>query len=276
MRLSPTEAFDEPLDVARVQAALRTQIIGQRIVYHASLGSTNDLAKELAEAGAAEGTLVIADEQTSGRGRLGRRWLSPPRLNLLLSLIFRPTLSPSQVQRLTMICSLAAADAIRQVAGLEAQIKWPNDILLAGKKAGGILTELGFRGDALAYAIVGLGLNVNLRAEQLPEELRGVATSIAQVAGRPIPREPLLCALLERIEQRYEQLRGGQVPVAEWAARLATLGKAVRVSEGGGTIEGYAEAVDADGALWLRLADGRSQRILAGDVTLREGNGPAS
>ena len=261
-----------PLDVARIKAMLKTAYIGRNLVYYAAIGSTNDVARDLAQAQAAEGTLVIADVQSAGRGRLGRQWLSPPNSDLLMSLLFRPLLSPGQAQRLTMICSLAVVSAIREVAGLEAQIKWPNDLLLAGKKTGGILTELGLQGNALAYAIVGIGLNVNLRREQMPDLLLEIATSIAQVRGGAVAREPLLCAILEQIERRYDRLRAGETPAGEWAGRLATLGKWVCVTDPNESLEGWAEGVDAEGALFLRLADGRRRRILAGDVTLREGD----
>lgn len=258
-----------PLDLRAVEEKLNTSYIGRRVHYFRSVSSTNDVAKELAVAGAPEGTLVIADVQTAGRGRLGRMWLSPPNANLLMSLVFYPQLAPNQAQRLTMICSLAIIDALAQVTGLQAAVKWPNDVLLAGKKAAGILTEAGLHGEKLAYLIVGIGLNVNLWAEQLPEELRSISTSVAQELGHPIPREPLLCALLAAIESRYERLKAGEVPLAEWSARLATLGRRVRVSDSGGFLEGWAEGVDVDGALLLRLDDGTLRRILAGDVTLR-------
>lgn len=259
-----------PLDLRYITEALTTSYIGRNLVYYTSVRSTNDEAKMLAQQGAPEGTVVVAEVQTAGRGRLGREWLSPSHVNLLLSLIFRPPLAPIQAQRLTMICSLAVADAIHDVAQIEAQIKWPNDLLLAGRKAGGILTELGLRGTLLDYVVVGLGLNVNLRKEQLPPELRLTATSVAEVLGRPIRREALLCTLLGQLERRYERLKAGEMPVSEWASRLATLGRWVRVSDAEGAVEGQADAVDEDGALLLRLKDGSQRRILIGDVTLRQ------
>ena len=266
--MPPPQVEQAPLDCARVKALLKTSYVGQNLVYYARIGSTNDIARDLAQARAAEGTLVIADEQTAGRGRLGRQWFSPPNSSLLMSLILYPPLAPSQAQRLTMICSLAIVNAIQEIAQLQAQIKWPNDLLLAGKKTGGILTELGLHGQSLAYTIVGIGLNVNVRAKQMPGFLRDIATSIAQVRRRPIAREPLLCAILEHVERRYDRLRQGETPAEEWAAHLATLGKWVRVSDPRETLEGWAEGVDEDGALFLRLADGSRRRLLAGDVTL--------
>jgi BirA family biotin operon repressor/biotin-[acetyl-CoA-carboxylase] ligase len=259
-----------PLDLELVKSSLRTAYLGPNIVYFQSIGSTNDVAQELAKQHAPEGTLVIADEQTAGRGRLGRAWLSPANHNLLMSLIFYPPLAASQAQRLTMLCSLAAADAIHAVAGLEVEIKWPNDLLLGARKTCGILTELGLARDSLAYAVVGIGLNVNLRAEQMPEELRSIATSLAEGQGGPVSREELLCAMLREIEARYERLKQGESPVREWASRLVTLGKPVQVSDAEESVTAWAEDVDEDGALLIRLSDGRRRRVLAGDVTLRQ------
>lgn len=258
-----------PLDLALVRAGLSTAYVGRNILYFPRTGSTNDAARALIGQHPPEGTLLIADEQTAGRGRLGRAWLSPANHNLLLSLIFYPPLAASQAQRLTMICSLAVADAIRALTGLHPEIKWPNDLLLEHKKVCGILTELGLAEDKLAYAVVGIGLNVNLRAAQMPEELRPIAASLAESRGAPVNREELLCAILREIERRYDQLKAGIVPRDEWAGRLVTLGKRVQVSDSEETLEGLAESVDQDGALWLRLDDGRRRRVLAGDVTLR-------
>ncbi len=264
-----------PLELAQVRARLTTDYVGREIVYRARLGSTNDLAQEMARQRAPEGTLVIADEQTAGRGRLGRQWLSPPCTNLLMSLIFYPLLAPAQAQRMTMVCALAVADALGLVAGLRADIKWPNDILLREKKVAGVLTELGLQGDALAYTVVGIGLNVNVQISQMPDLIRQTATSVAIEKGEPVSREALLAAILNGVERRYERMRQGESPVDEWGARLATLGQRVHVADMSADAttaeswEGWAERVDDDGALWLRLDDGTARRVLAGDVTLR-------
>ena len=260
-----------PLDLERIEASLHTDYVGRQIQYHARTGSTNAMAKVLASRHVPEGTVVIADLQDAGKGRLGRQWLSPANANLLLTLIFYPTLQPSQAQRLTMVCSLAAVDAVQDATGLRVRLKWPNDLLLGEKKMGGILTGLGLHADELAFAVVGMGLNVNMRRDDLPPELRQVATSLAQELGDSVDREDLLCALLGRIEERYDRLKAGETPVSEWAENLATLGEWVAVSELSGRLllEGRAESVDENGALLVRLADGNLRRVLAGDVTLR-------
>jgi BirA family biotin operon repressor/biotin-[acetyl-CoA-carboxylase] ligase len=256
------------LSVESIKRGLKTELIGQSIVYYSSIGSTNEVLKELAAQGAPEGTLVIADEQTGGKGRLGRKWLAPRSTSLLMSLLFRPDLPPGQAPRLTMICSLAIAHAIEGLTGLPVGLKWPNDIFVRGKKAGGILTESGATGGRLDYVVVGMGLNVNLAISALPE-LRGMATSLSQELGREVSRLELLWRILGGIEARYNSLRRGESPHEEWAARLITLGREVQVATPDGVLAGWAEGVDADGALILRTPDGQRERILAGDVTLR-------
>ncbi|MGA9351344.1 MAG: biotin--[acetyl-CoA-carboxylase] ligase [Anaerolineae bacterium] len=256
------------LSAENIRRGLKTDLIGLSIVYYSSLSSTNDLLKELAVQGAPEGTLVIADEQTTGKGRLGRRWLAPPGTSLLMSLLFRPELVLKQAQRLTMICSLAMADAVEGLTGLPVGLKWPNDILIRGKKAGGILTELGTTGRHLDYVVVGMGLNVNLAISTLPE-LRGMATSLSQELAWEVSRLELLWKILEGIEIRYKSLRRGESPHEEWAARLINLARQMQVTTPHGVLAGLAEGVDADGALILRTSDGQRKRILAGDVTLQ-------
>jgi len=260
----------EQLSAEVIKAGLDTQFAGQNVVYWPQIGSTNDEAKRLAQNGAPEGTLVIADHQTSGRGRLDRRWESPPGSSLLMSLLFRPELAPRQAQRLTMICGLAVLDAVEQETGLRLGLKWPNDVLVNGAKVAGILTELGLSGDQVDYVVVGIGLNVNLEPTQLPGDLLMPATSLSEASGREVARLPLLQAFLLAVEGRYQSLKSGLSPYAEWAERLVTLQKPVTVSDADGEmIEGVAEAVDADGALLVRLADDQMRAVLAGDVTLR-------
>ena len=266
----------EELSVESIEKGLTTAFMGCRVIYYRSIGSTNDVARELAAQGAPEGTLVIADEQTAGKGRLGRRWLAPPGTSLLMSLLFRPHfLASYQAQRLTMICSLAIVEAIEALTGLTAAIKWPNDIVVQGKKAGGILTELGSTGEGLDYVIVGLGLNVNLdfRAVEAMGELAATATSLSQELGREVSRLALLWRILENVEGRYQRLQVGELPHGEWAYRLITLHNHIIVNTPQGLVEGWAEGVDADGALILRTDCGGRQRVLAGDVTLRKRRG---
>jgi BirA family biotin operon repressor/biotin-[acetyl-CoA-carboxylase] ligase len=248
---------------------LETERIGRNLVYRPAIGSTNDEARRLARAGAPEGTLVVTDYQTSGRGRLDRRWEAPAGSSLLMSLVFRPRLAAHQVQRLTMICGLSVVDAVEAETHLQVGLKWPNDLVIAGAKLGGILTEIELDGNRVDHAVVGIGLNVNLDPDQLPEDLWMVATSLSQVLGRKVARMPLLRELLRAIEVRYRALQAGQSPLAEWAARLVTLGQPVAVSAMGSCVRGVAEGVDDDGALLVRRDDGRLETVLVGDVTIR-------
>jgi BirA family biotin operon repressor/biotin-[acetyl-CoA-carboxylase] ligase len=267
----------ERFDLPTIQATLNTHVFGRELLYLPSTGSTNDVAKDLAAREAPEGTVVLADEQTTGRGRLGRRWLAPPGTCLLCSILFRPDLSPSQAQRLTMLCSLAAADAVEQVSGLRVTIKWPNDLMVRSRiphpasrnwrKLAGVLTETGVMGERLDFVVVGIGINVNVEPDVLPT-LAPHATSILAEVMRPVDRLALLATLLDGVERRYEALHAGKSPHREWAARLATLGQPVRVTTSEGALTGVAESVDGDGALLLRTPDGELRRLLAGDVTL--------
>jgi BirA family biotin operon repressor/biotin-[acetyl-CoA-carboxylase] ligase len=258
----------DQLTTEAILARLTTRCLGRSLEVYEEIDSTNTRAVALARAGAPEGTLILAEAQTAGRGRLGRQWFAPPGSSLLMSLLLRPALAAAQAQRLTMICSLAAVAAIRRVSGLVAQVKWPNDIALNGKKAGGMLAELGLRGEQLDYAVVGLGLNVNLDLRALPEVL-SPPTSLLVEAGRALSRLELLLALLEEAEARYDGLAKGESCHEEWRAHLATLGQPVRVGTPEDVIEGVAEDVDADGALLVREPGGALRRVLAGDVTLR-------
>lgn len=247
-----------------IAEGLGTCWLARNIVYYTTVGSTNDEARRLALAGVPEGTLVIAEEQTAGRGRLQRRWLAPRGQALLFSLIFYPTFEARDAFRLTMLGSLACVRAIEEQTGLRHEIKWPNDLLLQGKKLAGILSELGQAGDRL-FAILGIGLNVNVDFTPWPD-LRDRATSLREVLGGPVPRRPLLQAILRHIEAGYDRLRTGVSPFEEWAASLGTLGRSVRVTTSEGTFEGHATGVDADGALRVTLPDGTTRRIVAGDV----------
>jgi BirA family biotin operon repressor/biotin-[acetyl-CoA-carboxylase] ligase len=257
----------DQLTSADLRAALAQHPFVTEIAYHPRLDSTNTLAKRRASEGAPEGLLVIADEQTAGRGRLGRTWWAPPGSALLTSLLFRPSLPPDRVQQLTMLCALAAADAVGDTTGLAVDLKWPNDLLIRGRKLAGLLTESAFKADHLDFVIVGMGLNVNTDFAQAPP-LIAPATSLWLELGHPVDRLTLLVAYLEGVTQRYGQLEA-QSPYHEWASRLVTLGQPVTAHLVDQTLSGLATGVEADGALSLRTADGVVHRLLAADVSLR-------
>ncbi len=260
--------FDDQLTLESLQDALSGHPFVREVVYHSRVGSTNDVAKARAGAGAPEGLVVIADEQTAGRGRMRRQWWAPPAAALLSSLLFRPPSSLRQPHQLTMLCALSAADAVAGCTGLSVRLKWPNDLLVRGRKLAGLLAESAFKGDDLDYVVVGMGLNVNMDFVDAPEFITP-PTSLRLALGHPVPRLGLLVTYLDGVAQRYAQLKTGHSPCAEWADRLVTLGRVVRVRRKDGTLEGMAEGVDPDGALVLRTADGVRHRLLAGDVSLR-------
>jgi len=260
------------LDSTQIREALTTSFVGRALYYREALPSTMNEAWRLAQAGAPDGTVVLAEEQTAGRGRLKRSWWAPAGGSLLLSVLLRPGWPARQAQRLTMACSLAVCDAIDATADVQAQVKWPNDVLIEGRKVCGILTELDVAGELLETAVVGIGINVNVDFEGAPP-LMAPATSLMLAAGRRVSRLDLLVALLSGIEQRYLAARAGRSFQTEWAERMATLGREVQVAGATGAWQGVAVDVDADGALLVRQQDGTVQRLLAGDVTLRK-DGP--
>jgi len=269
------------MDERELQAAIRTSLFGRNLLYLERTGSTNSVASDAAREGAPEGTVVVAAEQTAGRGRLGRRWAAPAGTCLLCSVLFRPDLPLTRVQCLTMVCALAAADAIASLTGLPAALKWPNDLVVpagpgshpAGgwRKLAGLLTETGLSGERVEYVVVGIGINLNVPAEILPT-LAPDATSLLAETGHPVDIPELLGSILDGIERRYGLLCEGESPHPEWAARLVTLGQVVEASTRAGKVVGVAEAVDDTGALLLRTPDRCVHRLVAGDVTLRPGN----
>jgi BirA family biotin operon repressor/biotin-[acetyl-CoA-carboxylase] ligase len=237
------------------------------------IGSTQDRARALAADGAEEGTAVIAERQTSGRGRLGRVWVSPPGTNIAVSLVLRPNLKPAEASQIPLIAGIATCKAIERVSALHPRIKWPNDVLLRNKKVAGILAEMGAEVDRLHYIVLGLGINVNTRASLFPAELQPSATSLAEEAGQEVSRVRLLQALFEELEHVYEEFKhSGFGPLRDrWKALDCTLGSWVKAIVGEERIEGQALDIDADGALVLRKQAGEIQRVIAGDVMLTKG-----
>jgi len=247
---------------------LNTHDVGQVLHWYEEIGSTNDRARELAEEGAEHGEVVIAEAQTAGRGRRGRVWASPPRKNLYFSVVLRPDLPPARAPELTLVASVAICEALRQ-AGVQAGIKWPNDLLASGKKVAGILTELAAEPDRVSWVVLGVGVNVNARIEDFPEELRAEATSVLIERGQPAPRALLAAACFTAIEDwvdRHADEGFGAVREA-WRERSVTLGREVVVKVDGREIAGTAEDIDEGGALLVRGRAG-VERIVSGDVAL--------
>ena len=245
---------------------LGTRIIGQRVLYLSSVTSTNDIAKQEAQQKATEGTIIVASEQTAGKGRMKRVWASP-RGTLAYSVILYPSIT--QLPYLTMIASLSVIQAIREITGLKAGIKWPNDIQINGKKVCGILIENSTRGNAVDYAVIGIGVNVNLNPAEYPE-IAETATSLSNELTREIALTPLIRQLLVKMDTLYESLNNKNTIFREWRDNLTTLGQYVRVTSGETIYDGTAEFVEWDGSLVLRQSDGTQIRIHQGDVTLRK------
>jgi BirA family biotin operon repressor/biotin-[acetyl-CoA-carboxylase] ligase len=249
-----------------VRQRLTTRFVGHSFFYYPSVTSTMDVARKFAREGAREGTVVVAGEQTVGRARLGRAWINPPGV-LAVSIILHPEMS--QLVRLTMVASLATSRCIEKATGLETAIKWPNDVLVRGKKISGILLESALRGQSVDWAVIGIGINVNFDPNAYPE-IADIATSLSVELGEYVPPLNILVHLLTETEQLYLALRRGEPVYQAWRDKLETLGKLIQVKTGNDNLEkGYAESVDEDGALMLRRSDGSLLRIVAGEVTLR-------
>jgi len=246
------------------------RVIGRDIRVFRETTSTNDIVEKLARDGVPEGVVVFAESQTEGRGRLGRRWISPRGQGLWFSILLRPALRPQEATQLTLVAATALARAIREHTGLAPDVKWPNDLLLRGRKVAGILTELTAETDRIRHVVVGLGLDVNQAAGDFPPELRRIATSLRLEAGRPFNRAGLAVAILHALDQDYARLKAGQFEAlaAEWEGLCTTLGREVTVHVGSRRIRGRAESLDAEGALLVRTEHGHLERITGGDVTL--------
>lgn len=257
---------ENSLSPASITNNLETRFVGQRVIYYPSLASTMEVAKQEALKGATEGTVIIADEQTAGKGRIKRVWLSP-KGSIALSVILYPGVA--YLPSLIMLASLAAIHSIEAVTGLKSQVKWPNDVLINGKKVCGVLIESNVRRDMVDYAIIGIGVNVNLSLYDFPE-IQTTATSLSDELGKDVSRLNVIRCLLAEIERLYLALLAGGSIYEEWRDSSVTLGRRVQVKSGKTIYEGVAESVARDGSLLLRHSDGRLSKIVAGDVTLRD------
>jgi BirA family biotin operon repressor/biotin-[acetyl-CoA-carboxylase] ligase len=248
----------------------KTKVIGRTIEVFQQTTSTNDIIERLARDEVREGAVVFAESQTKGRGRLGRSWLSPTGKGLWFSVLLRPALRPDETTRLTITSATALRRAIAGQTALDARIKWPNDILINGRKAAGILTELHAELDQVKYVILGIGVDVNLGRSDFPKELQKIATSLKIESGRDISRQDLAACILRELDADYKRLDGGQFPAIadEWAEHSATIGRNVSIQLGIRCVQGRAESLAEDGALLVRTEHGRLERILGGDVLL--------
>jgi len=259
----------KPFDVAALKRSLHTRLLGQVVEYQAEVDSTNVALLRLSKEGALEGTVMVAEAQTAGRGRIGKPWFSPPGVNLHLSVLLKPPIRLEEARLFTLIGSLAVADAV-EAQGAKAQVKWPNDVLVADKKIAGVLAEVQVRDGRVEHLILGVGVNLNIdRAgiDRLFGDAAPGATSLREVLGRDVDRAAFAALLLDSLEKRhFEFLAAGRRPLLkEWRSR-SFLGRRVSVREEDMHVEGVAIDLDEEGCLLVNLDDGSSVRVREGEV----------
>lgn len=255
---------------AEIESLMNTTWAGKKVVYYDETDSTNNQAKAYGEKGEAHGTLFVADMQASGKGRRGRVWVSPAGSSIYMTILLHPDVLPTKAPQLTLVMAMAVAEGIRKVTGLETKIKWPNDIIVHGRKVCGILTEMSTEIDYINYVVIGVGINVN--QETFPEEIRDTATSLKIETGSSVRRSVLIATIMECFEQFYEvfmtteDLSGLQ---ERYNAMLVNLGREVRVLEPGNEYEAHALGINRTGELIVRTVDGQEKEIYAGEVSVR-------
>ena len=255
---------------AEIESLMNTTWAGKKVVYYDETDSTNNQAKAYGEKGEAHGTLFVADMQAAGKGRRGRVWVSPAGSSIYMTILLHPDVLPTKAPQLTLVMAMAVAEGIRKVTGLETKIKWPNDIIVNGRKVCGILTEMSTEIDYINYVVIGDGINVN--QETFPEEIRDTATSLKIETGSSVRRSVLIATIMECFEQFYEvfmttdDLSGLQ---ERYNAMLVNLGREVRVLEPGNEYEAHALGINRTGELIVRTVDGQEKEIYAGEVSVR-------
>lgn len=269
----PVPGPGDPLTADAILRDLGTRRLGGRIEVHPELPSTNRTAYALAEAGAPEGTVVFAEAQTRGQGRMGRRWVSPPGCNLYVSFVLRPRLDPADSARTTLLAAVAVADALRDRVPCRPRIKWPNDVLLRGRKAAGVLSELACEPGRTLFVVVGVGVNLNFPRSLMPPDIRERATSVMEESGAAADRAGVARSLVRCMEKRYIEFeeRGFASIARSWNAYARMEGEQVRVRTSDGVLAGRVRGLDGDGFLVLEDGGGRPRRVVSGDVFLTDG-----
>ena len=254
---------------ADVEDGLGCRIIGKEIISLQEVDSTNVRIRTLAEQGAEEGTVVVADRQSAGRGRLGRRWESPAGVNLYCSTLLKPQIPVQQAPQLTFLSAVAVADTLHQVCQITATLKWPNDVLVNGAKIAGLLNEMNAETEQIHFVILGIGINLNMQPEQFPSDLNYAATSAALECGHPVDRTLFLRTLLQRLDFYYlEFQKEGFGPIRRrWEALCNIMNQRVTVDQSlGSLLQGTVVGLDTDGALRVQTESGAVERVIAGDV----------
>jgi len=265
-------SMPEHMTADKIKLGLKTAFVGRNLHYFDSVDSTQKIAQALAYENTDEGTVVIAEEQTAGRGRMDRKWYSPKYSGIWMSIILRPKLPIPKAPQLTLIAAVAVVQAIEEVTGILPEIKWPNDILANGKKLTGILTELQAESDRINSIIIGIGVNVNTREEDFPEDLLSIASSLAIETGKTIVREKLIRAILEELEKLYLlYLEKGFYPIRLiWESYAVSIGKNITARTLTGEIRGKAIGITDDGVLLIEDSGGRIHHIYSADIQLNE------
>lgn len=263
------------LKPAEIITHLKTKWLGHSIHYCETVDSTNNVAKKLAEEGCDNGLVVVSEEQQGGKGRLSRGWFSPFACGNWFSVVLKPPFLPQEASKCTLLAAVAVVKAINKYSGVNAAIKWPNDILLDGKKLVGILTEMSAEFGKINYIVIGIGINVHVPKNIVPEDIRDCAVSVADVAQEPVSRVEILADVLLNLEDLYEQvLQSGFAPVLdEWRKYSCTLGQKVKVIAPDETYCGEAVDIDGDGLLIVKKDDGTVDKVIAGDVSIRPAAG---
>lgn len=259
-----------PYHLKWIRENLKGNRLGRHIIYHPSTMSTNEDAFLLATNGEAEGTVVLADSQTEGKGRIQRKWYSPPGKNIYCSVILRPAMALQEASQIPLCAGVAVAEALQTYSSKNIDLKWPNDVLCNDKKVCGILSQLKVSRNKIDFIILGIGINVNMRNEDFPEEIRSKATSILVETGCLVQRGKLLIILFKNLAKWYKKLlQDGFVPVKnEWLKRSTMIGKIVKVSCFGELIEGEAQDIDESGSLILMDEQRKKVAVIAGDASI--------
>lgn len=255
-----------------IKKFLNTETLGKTIYSFEEVGSTNEIAFELARNGAPEGTIVIADSQTRGKGRLSRNWISPPGVNLYISAVFRPPIYSEDAPFLTLVASIAVAEAVKNM-GADAIIKWPNDVLVNGKKVAGVLTQMQTKGDRVDFVMLGVGVNINMTREMMEQDMGDVAqiaTSLRELLGQEVDRVRFSADLINELEIWYTKFlrEGKSAIIREWTERWGAVNRRVQVRYNEIQIEGIALGLDRNGYLLVKKDDDTVEKIIAGDILL--------
>ncbi len=254
----------------KIKQKIKTQIIGNEILFFDEVDSTNDVAMESGAKGLSEGLVILSEGQSHGKGRMGRTWVSPRNVNIYVSILLRPGISPQYAPVMTMMSAISTSRAIKEVTGLETTIKWPNDILIGKKKVAGILTEMNAEQERINYIVAGIGINVNMKKEDFPEDIRTPAASLAECLGSRVDRTNLLSTLINILEQDYNELKNDGIKsiFRKWRKGCDILNRRIKVCLPGEEVTGVAEDLTPEGGLIMKL-DGSGKRVIyAGDVSI--------